>query len=332
MQDVVDVLCALPLELETSTSVDAGADLTVEMSDGRRLSVEVRALRSPSPADVDRLLRSPDRPGRVRLLVGDRLVPRVRDQLRDGGWSWLDRRGHLYLMAPGVLVDTDVAPLSDVSRRARPVLETDVGLDVATALLTEPNRKLSIRALVAFTGRSLGAVHQSVRGLTDDGLVGPGGLPLLPELFWEVTARWRPRRTALTVAPDPTDERLAGQLGLLAPAGGWVLCDTLAANAYGAAAVVRGDHPPDFYVPDERAIRVARQVLGDASSLERRRATVALAPATWTCLRPVELPGPRTTWPAAHPVVVALDLSVDAGRGREVLDGWTPPEPFARVW
>ncbi|MGI8938189.1 MAG: hypothetical protein ACR2JF_08260 [Iamia sp.] len=57
-------------------------------------------------------------------------------------------------------------------------------------------------------------------------MVGPGGLPLLPELFWEVTARWRPRRTALTVAPDPTDERLAGQLGLLAPAGGWVLCDT----------------------------------------------------------------------------------------------------------
>jgi len=182
-----------------------------------------------------------------------------------------------------------------------------------------------------FTGRSLGAVHQAVRGLTDDGLVGPDGLPLVPELFWEVAGRWRPRRTALEVAPDPTDERLADRLGLVAPEGGWVLCDTVAANAYGAAAVVRGDHPPDFYVPDERAVRVARQILGDASNPERRGATVGLSPAMWACHQPV-VAAVGSSWATAHPVVVALDLSVDAGRGREVLDDWTPPEPFARVW
>ena len=51
----------------------------------------------------------------------------------------------------------------------------------------------------------------------------------------------------------------------------------LAANAYGATAVVRGNHPPDFYVPDERAVRVARQLLGDPTTPDRRAATVIQA-------------------------------------------------------
>jgi hypothetical protein len=37
-------------------------------------------------------------------------------------------------------------------------------------------------------------------------------------------------------------------------------------------------------------------------------------------------------WPLAHPVFVALDLAQDTGRGREILDAWTPPERWARVW
>jgi hypothetical protein len=34
----------------------------------------------------------------------------------------------------------------------------------------------------------------------------------------------------------------------------------------------------------------------------------------------------------AHPLFVALDLAADPGRGREILDGWTPPADVARVW
>jgi hypothetical protein len=29
---------------------------------------------------------------------------------------------------------------------------------------------------------------------------------------------------------------------------------------------------------------------------------------------------------------VALDLARDAGRGREALEQWNPPEGFVRVW
>jgi hypothetical protein len=36
-------------------------------------------------------------------------------------------------------------------------------------------------------------------------------------------------------------------------------------------------------------------------------------------------------WPVAHPLFVALDLAQDTGRGREILDAWTPTEG-TRVW
>jgi hypothetical protein len=39
------------------------------------------------------------------------------------------------------------------------------------------------------------------------------------------------------------------------------------------------------------------------------------------------------TWPLAQPLFVALDLAQDPDRGRELLDGWTPPtEAGPRVW
>jgi hypothetical protein len=117
---------------------------------------------------------------------------------------------------------------------------------------------------------------------------------------------------------------------------GWAVCDTVAANAYGAAAVVGGAFPPDFYVPTERIVRVARQLFGDAT-YDGRQATVAVPPAKWGCRRRIDtaLLGrdhPWAEWPAVHPVFVALDLAIDPSRGREILDAWTPPEPFHRVW
>lgn len=337
--DLAAVLSALPFKL----TVRAGArsDLVLVAPDGRRTEVEVKALGSPTPADVHRLARQKPPADRVPVLVADRIVPRVRSQLSEAGWGWLDRRGHLYISTDGLLVDTDVAPLIERSTRVRPTLDTAVGLDVGVALLTQPHTRLSVRQLVAFTGRSLGAVHQALRGLGDEGLVQASGEPLNPELFWEAAARWRPDRIALGDVPGADDRRLVDQLGLATAPGvgatGWALTDTLAANAYGAAAVVRAGYPPDFYVPDERTIRVARLHLGEPVTPERRKATVALPPVGWVCGHRVDLGAVvsrrrRPAWPAAHPVVVALDLSTDAGRGREILDAWSPPEQFERVW
>lgn len=340
--DLADVLVSLPLGFSVKKASDQGVDLIVTRADGIRVAVEVKSLRSPAPADIARLGRRDSETSTLAVLVADRLVPRVRTELSAAGWGWLDRRGHLFLIADGLLIDTDVAPLI-AADRSRPTLDTAVGLDVASAVLARPDVRLSVRQLVAYTSRSLGAVHQATRGLTDEGLLLAAGRPLTPELFWEVSARWKPQRVPLAAAPGHDADRRAGQLRLGTDAsdvehgGGWALCDTIAANAYGAAAVVQGDHPPDFYVPDERSVRVARQLLGDPTTAGRRGATVAIPPASWVCQHRVDLAAliPRrrkTSWPAAHPVIVALDLSTDASRGREILDDWSPPEPFIRVW
>lgn len=341
--DLADVLVSLPLGFSVKKASDRGVDLIVTPADGSRIALEVRSLRSPAPADIARLGRRDSETSTLAVLVADRLVPRVRAELSAAGWGWLDRRGHLFLAAAGLLVDTDVPPLITTTDRSRPTLDTEVGLDVASAVLAQPDERLSVRRLVAYTGRSLGAVHQATRGLTDEGLLGADGRPLTPELFWEVSARWRPHRVPLAAAPERDGDRRAGQLTLgtdpsdVEQGSGWALCDTLAANAYGAAAVVRGDHPPDFYVPDERTVRVARQLLGDPTTADRRAATVAIPPASWVCQQRVDVAAltsrrRKASWPAAHPVIVALDLSTDASRGREILDEWSPPEPFIRVW
>lgn len=343
VDDLADVLALLPLGLSVEPGLDRGADLFIITPDRRRLGVEVRSLRSPTPADVARLESFEPSGSSLAVLVADRIVPRVRELLSTAGWGWLDQRGHLRIVADGLLVDTDVASRLAVAGRSRPTLDTGVGLDVASAILAQPAERLSVRRLVVYTGRSLGAVHQAIRGLTEEGLLGADGLPLTPELFWEAAARWRPHRIPLGAVPEGSGDRRGRQLGLgqdpdeREQGSGWALCDTLAASAYGATVAVRGDHPPDFYLPDQRSVRVARQLLGEPTTPDRRAATVAIPPVGWACRHRVDLASittrrRRTSWLAAHPVIVALDLSTDAGRGREILDDWTPPEPFVRVW
>jgi hypothetical protein len=48
--------------------------------------------------------------------------------------------------------------------------------------------------------------------------------------------------------------------------------------------------------------------------------------------RRVDLDKSPVEWPLAHPLFVALDLAQDVGRGREVLDRWTPDTRWPRVW
>ena len=341
VRDLIEALESLDLGLSVRPG-GATADLLLELPGGAVIAVEVKPLRSVASADAARLIRAHAAGPQVPVVVADRVVPDARSALRDGGWGWLDRRGHLRLSGPGLAVDSEVPPqLGDAAAPARPVLDTDVGLDVSVALLTDPERRWSVRQLVAFTGRSLGAVHQALRGLDGEGLLRRGGTPLTPELFWEVSSRWRPVRVPLGLCPGPGDARRTNQIDLgiddIEGGVGWALADTLAANAFGAFSVVRGDYPPDFYVPDGRNLRVARQLYGDAISAASRGSTVALCPASWACRRRVDLasvqPGhPFSEFGSVHPVVAALDLSMDSARGREVLEEWTPTQPWVRVW
>jgi hypothetical protein len=335
--DLADALASVGAEAVTGRGNDA--DLVVRVGVGATLPVDVKALAAPSPAEVASLVAR-RRPAHYPVLVADRLVPASRRELNEAGWGWLDRRGHLRLRSGSLIVDTDVPGVEPRGDRSWPVLETDVGLDVACALLAHPDERLSVRRTVAITGRSLAAVHAALTGLREAGLTDGSGRPLTPDLFWEVSPRWQPRRIPLGGCPQPRDARRTDQLGLgyddIEDTEGWAVCDTIAANAYGAAAVVGGAYPPDFYVPSERTVRVARQLYRDAT-YDTRQATVAVPPVAWACRRRVDttrLEGHHrwAHWPAVHPVFAALDLAVDPSRGREMLDGWSPPEPFRRVW
>ena len=62
--------------------------------------------------------------------------------------------------------------------------------------------------------------------------------------------------------------------------------------------------------------------------MNSRACTVAMAPAPAVCARRYHGRGP---WPLVHPLVAALDLAVDPGRGGEALEAWHP-EDVERVW
>jgi len=111
------------------------------------------------------------------------------------------------------------------------------------------------------------------------------------------------------------------------------LTDTVAASVYGAPVSMRAGHPPDFYVPDQTTVRRALHLLGPAVSASSRACRVRVAPTSLVCDRRVDAtswaPEP---WPLANPLFVALDLAQDPGRGREILQAWTPATPWNRVW
>jgi hypothetical protein len=71
---------------------------------------------------------------------------------------------------------------------------------------------------------------------------------------------------------------------------------------------------------------------GRGSSRSQARCAVRVAPVRAACSHRVDLMNNPFEWPLAHPVFVALDLAQDAGRGREILNAWAPPERWARVW
>jgi hypothetical protein len=106
----------------------------------------------------------------------------------------------------------------------------------------------------------------------------------------------------------------------------------VAAAAYGAPLAVGSGQIYDFFVPSQSIVRRAVTLLGAASSPSQARCTVRIAPVPAICSRRIEADTNPTQWPLAHPLFVALDLAQDLGRGREILDAWTPPGRWVRVW
>ena len=330
-EDLLRTLQALHLD---ATLRPADGGLALQLS-GTALNISTIPTRSTSPARVRALVDTAAVGGDVAVVVADRVSAQLAEMLRAADVGWLDRRGHLRLVHGGVVIDTDVPSLVPRALTATTMPKepwaTPVGREVALELLVAPETGASVRGLARSLGRSPSAVSAVLRALEGQHLVDHRRRPRNPDLFWALAAAWRPRRFSLRGCPDPTDpdddwsyELHADDLGVA----GWALGDTRAAVAWGVPLVASGAYPPDLYVQDEGAMVQAMQHFGESAVVNSRACTVALAPAPAVCARRYRGRGP---WPLVHPVVVALDLAVDAGRGTEALDAWEPRD-IERVW
>jgi hypothetical protein len=260
----------------------------------------------------------------------------AREVLRTAGWGWLDLRGHLHVVGQGLFIDTDVPAVRRTPGRSAP-LAGQVGIEVAALLLLSPDTPAAVRGIAGALGRAPSSVSEVLARMTAEGLLSAQHLPVVPELFWELTARWQPSHADVRGMPTPGDRAVndALKLGLddVTRTTGWALGDTVAAAVYGAPISIRADQPREFYVPDQTTMRRAVRLLGEASDPDSRAATVRAAPIPLICSRRVDAsPWASESWPLVQPLFVALDLARDPGRGREILSDWTPPERWRRVW
>ncbi len=293
--ELVGVFRALGINARSidATTVEAG---------GHRFRLAVAA--HPTPAEASEIGATAD------LVLADRLSIAARECLNDAGVGWLDRRGHLRVHRPGLVIDSDLPRLAPPSARWSNTLG-ETGLDIAVTLLSEPERPWGVNELAHHLHRSQGRVSEILGGLRDQGLVTPATTPLVPEMFWATADQWRPRWMPLSAGPEDADGvRLSGGR---------------AAVALGAGFVLTGDWPLELYFEDAWSLR------GLAAEAPSGRVRVAGA----ACPSPAALrlaPARKHKgFPLAHPVVVALDLAKDRARGREVLESWSPPG-YTRVW
>ena len=316
--------------LDVTAQPHAGdADLLIARSNDRPLAVEVRAR-----AVADGNVSSDQAPGQAVVVVADVVTARVRRAYRDAGVGWLDRRGHLRIDGPGLQIETEVAsivrdrptadgPSDDPFGRGRGTIE------VALALLLHPDQPPGIRALGRQVGLAPSTISQARDRLQRAMLLTDTGQPLLPELFWELAERWRPRWHPLArdpnaySSPPRTLEEHA-----------WVRTGDVAAAIHGAPLAVGKEAPGQYYVDGPTELRQARRLLGDAPAMEAG-CRVAVAPSRLVMTEAEDTSeataAPWTAGQLAPEVVVALDLSQDPSRGREVLASWHPTNQGAEA-
>jgi DNA-binding transcriptional ArsR family regulator len=331
---LVDALAQVGVQARATTGApDQGADLVLDPS-GVEVQVKRRALVTGEVAR--RLLRETPLPRhRVLLVVADRVTEDARAVLTGHHAGYYDLRGHLAIRSAAIIIDVDVEPVSGRAERTN-ALNGTVGLEAATALLMNPAEGVAVRELARRLGRSASTVSEILAALRGVGLVDERHRVEGTELFWQVAERWPAARVDLARLPMPGDATLARSLRLglddAEQTVGWALTDSAAAAAYGAPLAVSTGQLLDFYVPDQATARRATMLLGAAPSQAQARCAIRVAPVRAACSHRLDLANNPFEWPLAHPVFVALDLAQDAGRGREVLADWTPPERWERVW
>lgn len=304
-----------------------GPDL--ELAGG--VGVDVKTSSRPTVSRLERLGIGRPTTGTVMVLVADQIDPGARKALKDAGWGWLDRTGHLRIMAGPVQLDRPVPSLAGPDPQPPDPLRRPTGLAVAIELLGS-DQPTPVRTLARTAGVSIAAAHATLGELRSSGLV-TEGRPRHPDLFWAVADRWLLRWFPLVSEPTtqlPNSAHVLLRMRLDEPhLAGWAEVGDRAAQRSGARVAAEG--PRRFYLPDRRSLTWTLRTWGEASEERSASCFVAVPPTSHATTGRVDDEG---NWPRARPIVVALDLASDGNpRSREILDAWSPPpEELRRVW
>lgn len=280
--------------------------------DGITLVPQLVERAHPTPADLRDLVEG-GRGSAAPIIVADRISDAGRDVLRDAGWGWLDRRGHLRVWAPGVRVELPL-PGHDRDRSSGGANAwTPVGLEVALAALIDPDEPITARRLAPRIGRSVSATHTSIKRFVEVGLIGPRtDRPMLPDLFWETSAHWPDDGwIGLPVTLDEVADRVGPDE--------LIRVDERAATLGGARIAAAGELAPRCYVRSAGALRRIRTL---ADRNDPTRCWVRPSPIEWVPRNEAHPPDAEHPWSVAHPMLCGLRLAADPARGREVVEAW----------
>jgi hypothetical protein len=328
---LADALDDLAMPLQPSSGTESVRDWVV---DGHPVRLAVHGATVIDAARVAPVTERTTPADAIPVVVGDRILSAARPLLNRAGWSWLDRRGHLHLRAPGVLIDTEIDPLPRERPRRRPsdVLDSRGSQEVAITLLLDPAERLGVRDMARRTGFAPSTISRSQTALRDAGLVHRDGRPVIPDLFWALAEHWLPDWIALATpmsSADPGLDELGAHLTDLT-VDGWAVGDTRGALAWRAPIVASADAAAAIYLPDrvtlDRVIDRWGRASGERPTIVGR---VAVVPSAAVARRRFRRAG--EPWPVVHPLFVALDLAADRARGHQILDEWEPTET-PHVW
>lgn len=321
------VLDELGITADVVPDSETGADLVLPGP----LFVEVKEASRPTQGQLRRWgLRSEVGAttadmDRIVVLVADRVDPELRAALEGGAWGWLERAGHLRLVAGRFHVDRQIPSLLPPSVQSPEPLRRESGLAVAIELLSlrvdsaDPAGDVTVRQVARAAAVSVGSAHKALAELTELALLDEDGRPR-SSLFWAVAQTWSERWFPLREEPGPQVSETLRRLlrfrldELDAP--GWAEAGDGAAAAAGAPIAAEG--PIRLLVPDQRALTWALRTFGEPVEDRSARAYVAVPPT----IAAVRRRTPRSPWPSVRDVVLAVELASSGPRGREALAQW----------
>ena len=164
---VIDAFRQLGIEARLLVGAPPRGDLVVGM-DGIDAELELKRRSLVTDATASQLLEEVG--DTTLLVVADRVTESARKLLTSRGAGYLDLRGRLALRTGNILIDTEVDAIKERAERVD-ALSGKAGLEVAVALLVEPEKGASVRELARELGRSASTVSEVLKALRRQGLV-----------------------------------------------------------------------------------------------------------------------------------------------------------------